>query len=94
MLNYAYAALEGELRIKAIAEGYDPTIGVKQGSNGSSKLIFDIMSQSSRSGSRGAHFRKSTVFDAADFVIRNDGVCGLNPELARMVAGRVSKGSV
>src|SRR5271165_1751037 len=28
IMNYAYAALESELRIKAISEGYDPTIGV------------------------------------------------------------------
>ena len=28
MLNYAYAVLESEIRIKAISEGYDPTIGI------------------------------------------------------------------
>jgi CRISP-associated protein Cas1 len=28
MLNYAYTVLESEIRIKAIAEGYDPTIGI------------------------------------------------------------------
>ena len=28
ILNYAYAALESEIRIKAISEGYDPTIGI------------------------------------------------------------------
>jgi CRISP-associated protein Cas1 len=27
ILNYAYAALESEIRIKAISDGYDPTIG-------------------------------------------------------------------
>jgi CRISP-associated protein Cas1 len=39
-----YAALESEIRIKVIAEGYDPTIGIMHdGSDGSSKFIFDLM---------------------------------------------------
>jgi CRISPR-associated protein Cas1 len=32
-------------------------------------------------------FVKSHVFDPADFVIRTDGVCRLNPELGRFVTG-------
>jgi CRISP-associated protein Cas1 len=36
-LNYAYAALESEIRTKAISDGYDPTIGIMhEGSDGSS----------------------------------------------------------
>jgi hypothetical protein len=35
-------------------------------------------------------FVKGNVFDPADFVIRADGVCRLNPEMARMVVARVS----
>lgn len=43
-MNYAHSALEGEIRIKAISEGYDPTIGIMhEGSDGSSKFIFDLM---------------------------------------------------
>jgi CRISP-associated protein Cas1 len=34
-------------------------------------------------------FVKRHVFDAADFVIRSDGVCRLNPEMARMVVAKV-----
>ena len=30
-------------------------------------------------------FVEDHVFDPADFVIRSDGVCRLNPEMARMV---------
>ena len=38
ILNYAYTVLESELRIKAIADGYDPTIGIMhEGRDGSSK---------------------------------------------------------
>ena len=44
ILNYAYAALESEIRIKAISDGYDPTIGIMhEGNDGSSKFIFDLM---------------------------------------------------
>jgi hypothetical protein len=40
----AYAALESELRIKAISNGYDPTTGIMhEGRDGSSKFIFDLM---------------------------------------------------
>jgi len=42
ILNYACAALESEIRIKAISEGCDPTIGIMhEGSDGSSKFVFD-----------------------------------------------------
>jgi CRISP-associated protein Cas1 len=36
-------------------------------------------------------FVKGHVFDPADFVIRADGVCRLNPEMARMVVAKVSE---
>jgi CRISP-associated protein Cas1 len=35
-------------------------------------------------------FVKGHVFDPADFVIRADGVCRLNPEMARTVVAKVS----
>ena len=35
-------------------------------------------------------FVKGHVFDPADFVIRTDGVCRLNPEMARMVMAKIS----
>jgi CRISP-associated protein Cas1 len=35
-------------------------------------------------------FVKGYVFDPADFVIRSDGVCRLNPEMARLVVAKVS----
>jgi hypothetical protein len=36
-------------------------------------------------GSCGAGFCQGHVFDPADFAIRTDGLCRLNPEMARMV---------
>jgi CRISP-associated protein Cas1 len=87
ILNYAYAALESETRIKAISDGYDPTIGIMhEGSDGSSKFIFDLMEPDRPKVDRAVlAFVKGHVFDPADFVIRADGVCRLNPGMARMV---------
>ena len=91
-MNYAYAPLESEIRIKAIADGYDPTIGIMhEGSDESSKFVFDLMEPERPKVDRAVlDFVKGHVFDSADFVIRTDGVCRLNPEMARMVVARLS----
>src|SRR5258707_15254983 len=90
ILNYAYAALESEIRIKAISEGYDPTIGIMhEGSDGSSKFIFDLMEPERPRVDRAVlDFVKRKVFGHVDLMIRNDGVVRLNPHLARHVANR------
>jgi len=57
----------------------------------SSKFIFDLMERERPKVARKVlAFVKSHVFDAADFVIRSDGVCRLNPEMARMLVAMVS----
>jgi CRISP-associated protein Cas1 len=91
-LNYAYAALESEIRIKAISDGYDPTIGIMhEGKDRSSKFIFDLMEPERPRVDRAVlDFVKAQAFDPADFVIRADGVCRLNPEMARIVVAKVS----
>ena len=91
ILNYAYATLESETRIKAISDGYDPTIGIMhEGIIGSLKFIFDLMEQGRPKVDRMVlDFLKGHVFDPADFVIRTDGVCRLKPEMARMVVAKV-----
>jgi CRISPR-associated protein Cas1 len=91
ILNFAYTVLESGLRIKAIAEGYDPTIGVMhEGRDGSSKFIFDLMEPERPRVDRAVlDFVKGHVFDPADFTIRSDGVVRLNPEMARMVVATI-----
>jgi CRISPR associated protein Cas1 len=86
-LAFAYAALKSEIRIKAISDGYDPTIGIMhEGSDGSSKFIFDLMEPGRPKVDRAVlEFVRGHAFDRADFVIRADGVCRLNPEMARTV---------
>jgi CRISP-associated protein Cas1 len=89
ILNYAYAALQSQIQINAVAEGYDPTIGIMhEGNNGSAAFIFDLMEPHRPVVDRAVlEFVKAHVFDPADFVIRSDGVCRLNPEMARFVTG-------
>jgi CRISP-associated protein Cas1 len=87
-LNYAYAVLQSQIQIKAVTEGYDPTIGIMhEARDGSSAFIFDLMEPERPAIDRKVlEFIKLHVFDPADFVIRSDGVCRLNPEMARVVA--------
>lgn len=87
MLNYAYAVLESRMRITAVTEGYDPTIGIMhEGGGGASAFVFDIM-EPERSAVDLAvlRFVKQTVFHPGDFMLRADGVVRLNPQLAKAV---------
>jgi CRISPR-associated protein Cas1 len=54
-------------------------------------FVFDLMEPERLKVDRAVlDFVKGHVFDPADFVIRSDGVCRLNPEMARMVVAKVS----
>jgi CRISP-associated protein Cas1 len=79
--------LQREIQIKAVAEGHDPTIGIMhEKRDGSSAFIFDLMEPERPMIDRKVlEFVKSYVFDPADFVIRSDGVCRHNPEMARTI---------
>jgi CRISPR-associated endonuclease Cas1 len=87
MLNYAYGALETRLRIEAVADGYDPTLGIMHNPwRGRSSYVFDLMEpERPRVDAAVLRFVRETVFNGADFTLRDDGVCRLNPELARRV---------
>ncbi|MGP8232275.1 MAG: CRISPR-associated endonuclease Cas1, partial [Methylovirgula sp.] len=57
----------------------------------SSKFVFDLMEPERPQVDRKVlEFVKSNTFDPADFTIRYDGVCRLNPEMARMIVGLLS----
>lgn len=86
MLNYAYAILESQVRIQCVAEGYDPTLGIMHESReGSSAFVFDMMELERPKVDRSIlEFVKSHKFHGADFVIRSDGVCRLNPAMAHL----------
>jgi CRISPR-associated endonuclease Cas1 len=95
MLNYAYTVLESEVRIKAITDGYDPTLGVMhERREGSSAFVFDMMEPERPLVDRAVlQFLKSHTFQPADFTIRSDGVCRLNPEMGREIVRVVALAS-
>ena len=88
ILNYAYAVLESRMRIQAVADGYDPTIGIMHvGGNGASAFIFDVMEpERSKVDLEIIRFLKTNTFHPADFILRSDGVVRLSPQLARQIA--------
>jgi len=95
MLNYTYAVLAAEMRIICIKEGYDPRIGIMHRPSRSSPdpFILDVM-EPYRPVVDGAvlEFAASEEFSPKDFVLRNDGVCRLSPQMARVLAGHVTRG--
>jgi len=87
ILNYAYAILESQVRIQVIAAGFDPTIGfLHSGRRGRSDFVLDLMEPLRPIVDRKVlEFVQSQTFHPADFTIQLDGVCRLNPVLARAV---------
>jgi CRISPR-associated protein Cas1 len=62
-----------------------------EGADGSSKFIFDLMEPERPRVDRAVlDFVRGHVFDPVDFIIRADGVCRLNPEMARIAVADVS----
>jgi len=85
MLNYAYAMLQSGLQIQAVAEGYDPTLGIMHhGHNGKPAYIFDLMEPMRPVVDAAVlGFALATTFSGGDFTLREDGVCRLSPQLAK-----------
>jgi CRISP-associated protein Cas1 len=88
MLNYAYAVLESHVRTEIVTQGYDPTIGyLHTHQKDRAALVFDLMEPLRPVVDLVMlKFVQSQVFQAADFTLKTDGVCMLNPELARHMA--------
>jgi CRISP-associated protein Cas1 len=91
MLNYAYTVLVSRIQIRLVADGYDPTLGImhqkKQFRRMSPAFALDHMEPMRPVVDRAVlQLINETTFTGADFAIQNDGVCRMNPELARRVA--------
>jgi CRISP-associated protein Cas1 len=88
MLNYAYALLEAHVRLDVVAAGYDPLRGfLHVGGRRAPALVLDLMEPLRPVVDGGVlEFAQKETFAAADFTLRSDGVCRLNPQLARRVA--------
>jgi len=93
MLNYAYAFVLSEMRIRAIANGYDPMLGILHAQHGRRKVntpgyALDLMEPFRPIVDRAVlRLVVEETFSGADFQLQSDGVCRLNPELARVVGG-------
>lgn len=95
MLNYTYAVLMTEMRIKAIADEYDPMIGIlhdqRRRKDRPPAFALDLMEPLRPVVDRTIlQLISKETFSGADFQLQSDGVCRLNPELARRLAGLVS----
>lgn len=96
LLNYAYGVITARTPVQLISEGYDPTIGImhdRKNFRGTypafaldhiepvrpivDRAILDLI--------------QTETFTGADFAIQDDGVCRLNPELARRVVQMVEE---
>ncbi|RJF85541.1 CRISPR-associated endonuclease Cas1 [Sphingomonas cavernae] len=88
ILNYAYTVKLAQMQIQAVADGYDPTLGIlHHGRRDKPAFIFDLIEpERPKVDAAVLAFIQSRSFSGADFVIRPDGVCRLSPQLARMVA--------
>lgn len=90
MLNYAYGVLIAQTQIRLIAEGYDPTIGILHDSK-AIRGTYPAFALEHMEPMRPVVDRAvlqlidAVTFTGADFSIQHDGVCRLNPELARRV---------
>ena len=91
ILNYAYAILESQVRIQVTAAGFDPTIGfLHSGRRGRSDFVLDLMEPLRPIMDRKVlEVVQGYTFHPADVTIRSDGVCRLNPEMARHVVHRI-----
>jgi CRISPR-associated endonuclease Cas1 len=87
ILNYAYAVLEGQVRTEVVAAGFDPTIGLLHAYQPERPtFVLDLMEPLRPIVDRKViEFVHEHTFHPADFTIRSDGVCRLNPEMARHV---------
>ena len=81
-----------KLQVEALAEGYDPTIGIfHNGKKGNVAYAFDLI-EPERSNVDAAvlKFIGDNSFAVADFTLSRNGVFRLSPQLARAVAGLMS----
>jgi CRISPR-associated protein Cas1 len=92
ILNLGYAVLESQIRLGITAAGLDPYMGYfhtrwreRQG------LVLDLMEPMRPVVDRAVlRFVQSHTFSAGDVTLRDDGVCRLNPQLARQVVSMVA----
>lgn len=93
VLNYAYGVLLAQVQLQAIADGYDPTLGVVHTRSRSSYgpprpgFALDLMEPHRPVVDRVVlGLVRDDVFCGADFLLQSDGVVRVGPELSKRVA--------
>ena len=92
MLNYGYAVLESQVQMTVVAAGLDPTIGFMHApGERRSALVLDLMEPMRPVVDLVVlGLVRSNTFSPTDFVLREDGVCRVSPQLARNLVGFVA----
>lgn len=87
LLNYAYGMLEHQVRMHLVGAGFDPTIGYLHGSyREKHALVYDLMEPLRPIlDCELLKFVQRYTFESSDFTLMTDGVCRVNPQLARCV---------
>lgn len=88
MVNYAYAVKAAQLEIEAVIDGCDPYAGIMHHPRrGFAAYAYDLIEPERPNVDAAVlEFAQSRTFTGADFILRNDGVCRLSPQLARAIA--------
>lgn len=90
MLNYVYTVLERSVRIQAIADGYDPYIGIMHDRIKPDRhsLVFDLMEPQRPVVDRVIlKLISDHTFTVADFMLQPDGVVRVSPEMVGILIG-------
>jgi len=89
MLNYAYRVLETQIKIEAVAAGFDPTIGYLHACRpGRMALVYDLMEPLRPKVDQVVlDFARSQTFTPQDFLLTERGVCRLNLSLTKILLG-------
>jgi CRISP-associated protein Cas1 len=92
MLNYAYGVLQAQVQIRAVSEGFDPTVGIMHhGYRDSPAYAFDLMEpERPNVDAMLLRFVAEQEFSTSDFTLRSDGAVRLSPQLARRVCGLIT----
>jgi CRISPR-associated protein Cas1 len=97
MLNYGYAILESIVRMGVTAAGLDPHLGYfhTQWREGRQGLVLDLMEPIRPVVDRAIlRFVHGHSFSGGDVTLRDDGVCWLNPQLARNIVSLVMQSAM
>ena|SRR2546423_6253740 len=92
MLAYGYAVLESQVQMAVVAAGLDPTIGFMHAhGERRSALVLDLMEPMRPVVDAVVlGLARDHTFSPADFMVRDDGICRVAPQLAMKLAHEVT----